>query len=293
MEIKRANVCDYISGGKSAGFVKLSRRFFLLKEWQERRVLSSAEALLDLILLTDNKEQAVEISFRQLADRWGWTLGKVQRFFRSTNIRCDTLNDTPSDTPKTLNINADSNVTDTPSDTLTDTNLKRKDINEKENFPPHPLYKEKDNYKEKEVRIPPLTPPEGVGDEDEVFIAKYYSKFDFSFVDEKLRHQLIVWLRYKHDEHKFTYKTQSSIEVCYKGLKTKSSGNPDIAAAIVEQSVENGWKGLFAIKKNYYHDEQRKETTEERNRRIIAETAAVIANRQAEDDRHREALRRP
>jgi hypothetical protein len=174
----------------------------------------------------------------------------------------DTLTATPSATPTAT-------LAHTSINTRIKENINNNNIN--------------NNYNNKNIRqeniknIPPLTPPEGVLDEDSVFLYKHYPKFDFSFIDEKCKRPLIVWLKYKHDELKFTYKTQSSIEICYRDLKAKSADNPDIAMAIVEQSVANGWKGLFRLKQdNNYARQQHKQPTDDEQ--LINAAAQLIAD---------------
>ena len=72
--------------------------------------------------------------------------------------------------------------------------------------------------------------------------------FDFSFLQTDEERQLLQkWLDYKK-ERRETYKTQSSIEQCFKRLATLSNGNIQVANAIIDQSIANNWSGLFALK---------------------------------------------
>lgn len=78
------------------GFIKLGRGFFENPFWRERRVYSNAEAWIDLIqsarfentpekvftkmnFITINRGE-LRASQRFLAQRWGWSVGKVNRF---------------------------------------------------------------------------------------------------------------------------------------------------------------------------------------------------------------------
>ena len=61
----------------------------------------------------------------------------------------------------------------------------------------------------------------------------------------------LAWLEYKSKEHKFKYKTEQSLKVCYNDMVKKSDGEPAMAQAIVEQSIANGWKGLFKLRQDY------------------------------------------
>jgi len=126
---------------KDKGFVKIPRCVFSSDIWEERRVFSRFEAIADIYQAADYKSRKLTISFRMLADRWGWCVGKVQRLFatlskkgmitvvtdgKSTTITVtDTLSDTPTDTPndtvKRPSTKGLQDTTDTPNDTHTDT----------------------------------------------------------------------------------------------------------------------------------------------------------------------------
>ena len=64
------------------------------------------------------------------------------------------------------------------------------------------------------------------------------------------------WKDYKKGQFKFTYKTTHSEITALKNLKTLSHGKDDIAIAIINQSIANGWKGLFATNKSKANDER-------------------------------------
>jgi hypothetical protein len=55
------------------------------------------------------------------------------------------------------------------------------------------------------------------------------------------------WLKYK-TEIREKYKSEQSIVAALSRLKELSNNNLDIADKIVEQSIANGWKGLFELK---------------------------------------------
>jgi len=55
---------------------------------------------------------------------------------------------------------------------------------------------------------------------------------------------------YKKKEFKFTYKTKQSERAALKELLTLSKGHEDIAIKIINQSLANGWKGLFNLKED-------------------------------------------
>lgn len=58
------------------------------------------------------------------------------------------------------------------------------------------------------------------------------------------------WLQYKKEEHKFRYRSLSSQQTALNGLHKLSNGDEEMAIRIMEQSVINGWKGFFALKKD-------------------------------------------
>lgn len=57
------------------------------------------------------------------------------------------------------------------------------------------------------------------------------------------------WLTYKR-ERKESYKSKSSLEICFKHLRQKAKNDPATALLIVEQSMANNWAGLFDLKNN-------------------------------------------
>ncbi|MBR1525058.1 MAG: hypothetical protein IJ640_00160 [Prevotella sp.] len=85
--------------------------------------------------------------------------------------------------------------------------------------------------------IPPLPP-------------KRKTALDLSFIAEEYREAYMMWLEYKR-EKKEMYKTQRSVELNYKHALSLAENNPEVLRLIVEQSIANDWKGLFAIKQNY------------------------------------------
>ena len=58
------------------------------------------------------------------------------------------------------------------------------------------------------------------------------------------------WLQYKRDEYSFRYRSASSQQTALNGLHKLANGDEEIAIKIMEQSVINGWKGFFALKKD-------------------------------------------
>ena len=75
--------------------------------------------------------------------------------------------------------------------------------------------------------------------------------FNFDFVEAEYFQPFMLWIDHKR-QCKQGYKTQGSIELCYKRLKEISNNNPITALAIIEQSIANNWQGLFPLKNNKY-----------------------------------------
>lgn len=69
---------------------------------------------------------------------------------------------------------------------------------------------------------------------------------ELDFVEEGFKYCFFRWLDYK-SERKEQYKTQSSVKAAYSKLARLSGGNPEKAAAIVEQSIAASWKGLYEL----------------------------------------------
>ena len=82
------------------GFVRIPRSVFDHPLWQKQRKFTPTEALVDLYRLarslpTDQLQQGeFRCTYQELADRWGWTRGRAQRFMAArekdqTIIRLD------------------------------------------------------------------------------------------------------------------------------------------------------------------------------------------------------------
>jgi len=58
------------------------------------------------------------------------------------------------------------------------------------------------------------------------------------------------WKDYKKKQFKFTYRTTQSELATLQELTKLSNGQEDIAIKIINQSMANGWKGLFNLKED-------------------------------------------
>lgn len=87
------------------------------------------------------------------------------------------------------------------------------------------------------------------------------SDFNFDFVSDDFNVCFFRFLDYRKKIHK-EFKTQMSLEACYKNLIELSKRDKDTAIAIVEQSIANQWQGLFELKeKNSAKKENNGNTT--------------------------------
>jgi hypothetical protein len=73
------------------------------------------------------------------------------------------------------------------------------------------------------------------------------SKFSFDFVDANFKEIFMRWIKYK-TETKNNYKTQDSLQQSYENLLKMSNGSVVVANDIVNNSIGNGYKGLFKPK---------------------------------------------
>lgn len=77
----------------------------------------------------------------------------------------------------------------------------------------------------------------------------FYPQVEFPWKgDEKFAEAWAMWKNYKKQEFKFTYKSAISEQAALKKLARVSNGDMQTALAIIMQSLENGWQGLFPLK---------------------------------------------
>ena len=112
---------------------------------------------------------------------------------------------------------------------------------QEEDIPPAPLLEEE---KEKEKDKKKILSKDNIKEK-----AK-----EKSFVSPEYAQVFSLWLEYKR-QRKESYKSEMSLKICYNKLVKLSGNNPDIAVAIVEQSIANNWAGLFELKQNNYSND--------------------------------------
>ena len=102
-------------------------------------------------------------------------------------------------------------------------------------LPPEKREKEKScAKKEKERKAPPI-------DTDVIL----------QTIEPPWQELMHTWLEYKRIR-KESYRSEIGIRKCLTMLRNLSGGNPETAAAIIDQSIANNWAGLFELKRQAY-----------------------------------------
>lgn len=73
------------------------------------------------------------------------------------------------------------------------------------------------------------------------------NKIVYPFDSENFKKVWNFWKKYKHEEHKFQYKTYLSEQAALKKLGELSGHDEQVAIRIIEQSLANGWQGFFEL----------------------------------------------
>jgi hypothetical protein len=73
---------------------------------------------------------------------------------------------------------------------------------------------------------------------------------ELPFVSNEFEKIWFDWKDYKKKQFKFTYRTTQSELATLQELTKLSNGQEDIAIKIINQSMANGWKGLFNLKED-------------------------------------------
>lgn len=226
------------------GYIRLHRQIMECSIWETGEQYDKRSAWVELILLANHKDKKVifnnEIitvkrgqhltSIRKLAERWGWSRGKVDRFLRL--LESDSMVDTKRATNNILinivnydiyqYVEDEQRTTDEPRtdhERATDepqTDINNNDINEINN-------KRKDISKDISKRK----------------VDEYYEDVDVNnaFKDYVRMRKLI-----KHPM------TDEAIKRAKAKLEKLSNGNKELAIAILNQSVDHSWQGLFELK---------------------------------------------
>lgn len=125
---------------------------------------------------------------------------------------------------------------------------------------------QKKEQKQKEINAPLLGEEFALTGDDR--------KPSYDFVAPMFEKAFTTWLDYKR-ERKETYKSRKSLKVCYTHMVKMSGGSPEMAMAIVEQSMANNWAGLFELKTTTNHGDNKKTREQERDERMQGYTDLV------------------
>lgn len=90
---------------------------------------------------------------------------------------------------------------------------------------------------------------------------------DLSTVDPRMREPVETWLAYKKEKRQ-SYKP-TGFKTFYKKLCELSNNNPQVAMAIIEQSMQNNYAGIFPLKNN--NNGYGRETITDKIRRTVEE----------------------
>ena len=94
------------------------------------------------------------------------------------------------------------------------------------------------------------------------------SELDLSIVAPQMLEPVETWLAYKKERHE-SYKP-TGFKTLYKKLCEFSGNNPQVAMAIIEQSMQNNYAGIFPLRNNNNNNYGR-ETITDKIRRTVAE----------------------
>ena len=94
------------------------------------------------------------------------------------------------------------------------------------------------------------------------------SELDMSIVAPEMREAVDTWIAYKKERHE-SYKP-TGFKTFYKKLCELSGNNPQVAMAIIEQSMQNNYAGIFPIRNNNNVNYGR-ETITDKIRRTVEE----------------------
>jgi hypothetical protein len=95
------------------------------------------------------------------------------------------------------------------------------------------------------------------------------SGLDMSIVATEMREAVDTWLAYKKERHE-SYKP-TGFKTFYKRLCELSGNNPQVAMAIIEQSMQNNYAGLFPLRNNNNNVNYGRETITDKIRRTVEE----------------------
>jgi len=244
-------------------FIRLNRKFFNHSFWKEDRVYSLAEAWLDLIasarfevapekivvkmqIITIQRGE-LRASQRYLAERWHWSVGKVNRYINM--LENESMIERRSEHSETVIILCnyeDYNPLESKQMNTDGYTNGHSDGTRTEHGRNTDGYKLKKEKKEKELKE-----------------LKKESAVIFPFQSENFKTIWINWLEYKKKEFNFKYKSSQSEQASLIQLSKLSNGEELTAIEIIKQSMANGWKGFFELKNKKNGTEKREQVRDQ------------------------------
>ena len=98
------------------------------------------------------------------------------------------------------------------------------------------------------------------------------AQLDMSIVAPNMVEPVKTWLAYKKEKAQ-SYKP-TGFKTFYKKLCELSGNNPQVAMAIIEQSMQNNYAGIFPLRNNNNNNGYGKETITDKIRRSVEEANA-------------------
>lgn len=95
------------------------------------------------------------------------------------------------------------------------------------------------------------------------------SQLDLSIVAPNMLEPVETWLAYKKEKAQ-SYKP-TGFKTFYKKLCELSGNNPQVAMAIIEQSMQNNYAGIFPLRNNNNNNNYGRETITDKIRRTVEE----------------------
>ena len=97
------------------------------------------------------------------------------------------------------------------------------------------------------------------------------TELDMSIVAPQMVKPVETWLAYKKEKAQ-SYKP-TGFKTFYKKLCELSGNNPQVAMAIIEQSMQNNYAGIFPLRNNNNNNNYGRETITDKIRRSVAEAS--------------------
>lgn len=105
--------------------------------------------------------------------------------------------------------------------------------------------------------------------EDTIISSKKKYSLDLTIVAQEMRDAVETWIAYKKEKGKM-YKP-IGFKNFYKKLCELSGNNPQIAMAIIEESMANNYDGIFPLRNNNNNNNYGRETITDKIRRTVEE----------------------